>query len=118
MALDWPSAPPNAAIARPKPSARPRLEEEPVLPTSDFSSTDAFSFTAASAANAGTPSIATMASTAKPFLSIRNPPFLSFRSMMMRVVRMFLVVMGVAVAVLLVVAALVDDLGGHVNGRE
>src|SRR5262245_59304152 len=113
MALDWPSAPPNAAIARPRPSARPRLCAEP-LPTPA-----AFSCVAASAAKAGTPRIATMASTAKPFLSIRNPPFLlcKFQSMM-RAVRMLLVVVFVAVTVLLVVAAFVDDLRGDVDRRE
>src|SRR5258706_16252376 len=72
---------------------------------------------ACSTASAGVARSAAMASTAKPFLSIRNPPSI-YRSMMMRVVRMFLIGVRVAVTVLLAVLALVDDFRGDVDRRE
>src|SRR5689334_9996265 len=120
MALDWLSAPPNAAIARPRPSARPRFVEDAVLPgpgTMAFSVS--FLSIPCSSARAGVARSAAMASTAKPFLSIRNPPFplVKFQSMM-RAVRMLFVVVLVAVSVTLVLAAFVDDLRGDVDGRE
>src|SRR5215203_5275759 len=64
---------------------------------------------------------ATMAATARAFLSIEKPSIPFVRNLMTRAVRMLIVVLGsvsVAMAVVVPVAALVDDLRGDVDGRQ